>query len=366
MEAMAMIPNEQFWRGKRVLVTGHTGFKGAWLVTWLANMGSKVCGYALPPEGEDNLWVDLDIENSVESVIGDINDANKLTELFRRFQPEIVIHLAAQSLVLQSYETPVDTFASNVLGVVSLLDIARKHESVAAIVIATSDKCYENHELDQPFDETDRFGGRDPYSASKGCAEIATASMRLSFFQPGAPNGHPAQIATVRAGNVIGGGDWSVNRLVPDIIRGCLDDERKVIIRSPASVRPWQHVLEPLCGYLLLAEKLYSGSKDYSDGWNFGPGPSSEQPVLTVAENLTSHFQNAELVVQGDKNAPHEAKFLRLNASKAHNELGWRPTLGFEETVSFTADWYARWSRGELARNITEQQISAYCADHEG
>lgn len=361
-----MIPNEQFWRGKHVLVTGHTGFKGAWLVTWLSKMGSKVCGYSLAPEGDDNLWVDLEIEDSVESVIGDINDTDKLNELFQRFQPEIIIHLAAQSLVLQSYDTPVETFASNVLGVVSLLDVARQHKSVSAIVIATSDKCYENQELDQPFQETDRFGGRDPYSASKGCAEIAAASMRLSFYQPGNATGHPAQIATVRAGNVIGGGDWSANRLVPDIIRGCLDDERKVIIRSPASVRPWQHVLEPLCGYILLAERLCSQSIEYADGWNFGPGSSSEQPVLAVAKSLLSFFDDAELVVQGNTNAPHEAKLLRLDASKAQNELGWQPKLGFEETVSFTADWYARWSRGEPARAITEQQISAYCADDEG
>lgn len=363
---MAMIPNQQFWCGKHVLVTGHTGFKGAWLANWLLGLGAKVCGYAHAPEGENNLWVDLALEDSVESVIGDINDTRKLSQVFQSFQPEIVFHLAAQSLVLESYDAPIETFASNVLGVVSLLDIARQHDSVSAIVIATSDKCYDNQDLDQPFDETDRFGGRDPYSASKGCAEIAAASMRLSFFQPGAPNGHRAQVATVRAGNVIGGGDWSANRLVPDIIRGCLNDPREAIIRSPASVRPWQHVLEPLCGYVLLAEKLCSGSTQYADGWNFGPGPLSEQPVLTVAESLISNFEDAQLIVQGDKNAPHEAKFLRLNAQKAQNELGWRPKLGFEETVSFTADWYARWSRGEAARAITEEQIAAYCAMNEG
>jgi len=361
-----MMPSEQFWRGKRVLVTGHTGFKGAWLVTWLVELGAEVCGYALAPDGEDNLWVDLAMEDRVESIIGNINDVSKFNEVFDRFKPEVVFHLAAQSLVLESYDAPVETFASNLLGVVSLLDIARKHDSVAAIVIATSDKCYDNQELDQPFDESDRFGGRDPYSASKGCAEIAAASMRLSFYKPSAADGHNAQIATVRAGNVIGGGDWSANRLVPDIIRGCLHEDRKAIIRSPASVRPWQHVLEPLCGYILLAEKLCSGSDKYSDGWNFGPGPSSEQPVLSVAESLVSFFGDAELVVQGDKNAPHEAKFLRLNAGKAQAELDWRPQLGFEETVSFTADWYARWSNGEPSQSITQQQISAYCADNEG
>lgn len=357
-----MMPTPEIWHGKRVLVTGHTGFKGAWLATWLSAMGAEVCGYALAPEGERNLWTDLQIEDRVQSVIGDINDTAKLDQLLREFRPEIIFHLAAQSLVLRSYDNPVETFASNVLGIVSLLDLVRRHDSVSAVIIATSDKCYDNQELDQPFDEDDRFGGRDPYSASKGCAEITAASMRMSFFAPHAAGGHRAQIATVRAGNVIGGGDWSDNRIIPDIIRGCLGPDQKAIIRSPASVRPWQHVLEPLCGYVLLAEKLSTGQTDFAAGWNFGPGPSSEQPVLALAETLVTDLGTGELVIQANKNAPHEAKFLRLNASKAETQLGWRPKLDFEQTVALTADWYARWANGERVRAITEQQIETYCA----
>lgn len=357
-----MMPNPDFWRDKRVLVTGHTGFKGAWLVTWLSTMGATVCGYSLAPEGERNLWVDLEMEDRIDSVIADINDTATMDDVFARFQPEIVFHLAAQSLVLRSYEQPIETFASNVLGVVSLLDIVRRHTCVSAVIIATSDKCYDNQELDAPFNEDDRFGGRDPYSASKGCAEIAAASMRLSFFHPHAVDGHPAQIATVRAGNVIGGGDWSDNRIIPDIIKGCLGPEQKAIIRSPASVRPWQHVLEPLCGYVLLAERLSAGKHEFADGWNFGPGTDSERPVLSLAEHIVDALGTGELVIQGNRNAPHEAKLLRLNASKARSLLDWNPQLDFEQTVSFTANWYARWARGDAARAITENQIETYSA----
>ena len=357
-----MMPDTKFWNEKRVMVTGHTGFNGAWLVTWLSSLGADVCGYSLAPEGDRNLWTDLQIDDRVDSVIGDINDTAKLEKLFERFEPEIIFHLAAQSLVLRSYDAPKETFASNVLGIVSLLDVVRRHTSVSAVVIATSDKCYDNQELDHPFDESDRFGGRDPYSASKGCAEITAASMRMSYFHPHVKNGHQAQIATVRAGNVIGGGDWSENRIIPDIIKGCLGPDQSAIIRSPASVRPWQHVLEPLCGYILLAEKLFEGDSEYSDGWNFGPGTASEKPVLSLAERLVSALGKGELIVQGSNNAPHEAKFLRLNAEKAQSQLGWQPKLGVDQTVSFTADWYARWAKGEPVLKITQQQIEAYQA----
>lgn len=357
-----MMPDRDFWRDRKVLVTGHTGFKGAWLCAWMVELGAKVCGFSHAPEGEHNLWQDLALEGDVTSIIGDINDQSALHDLFKRHQPEVVFHLAAQSLVRRSYKRPVETFASNVVGVVSLLDVVRQHDCVEAVVIATSDKCYENDEQDRPFKEDDRFGGRDPYSASKGCAEIAAASMRMSYFNPHVANGHAAQVATVRAGNVIGGGDWSEDRLVPDIVRGCLGPAKEAIIRSPQSVRPWQHVLEPLSGYIRLAEALSNTEGDFADGWNFGPGKSSEQPVIDVAEALVQSIGVGKLTIDQDPNAPHEAKLLRLDASKAKQRLRWRPVLNFQETLSMTAAWYARWSKGEAAQVLTREQIKYFTA----
>lgn len=348
------------WKDRRVLVTGHTGFKGAWLCAWLDQMGAKLSGFSLAPEGEHNLWVDLAMQDRVASTIADINDAAALEKCLTDNQPEVVFHFAAQSLVRRSYRDPVDTFSANVVGVISLLKIIAQTPSVKAVVIATSDKCYENLEREAPYSEEDRFGGRDPYSASKGCAEIAAAAMRQSFFAPYAHEGHSARVATVRAGNVIGGGDWSEDRLVPDIIRGALKGDGTVIIRSPGAIRPWQHVLEPLSGYVQLAEHLLSGEAGYDVGWNFGPGPESEQPVLDVAKALIGALKTGHLDVQENPNAPHEAKILRLDASKAERELGWQPRLGFEETVSLTADWYARWHKGEPVSAITASQIEAF------
>lgn len=355
-----MMPDRDFWRDRKVLITGHTGFKGAWLSAWMADLGAHVCGFAHAPEGEHNLWQDLKIEDRVKSVIGDLNDQVALHALFTSFQPDIVFHLAAQSLVRRSYRAPVETFTSNVVGTVSLLDVVRQHDCVKVVVVATSDKCYENDELDRPFSEEDRFGGRDPYSASKGCTEIATASMRMSYFKPFVSDGHSAGVASVRAGNVIGGGDWSEDRLVPDIVRGVLGPAGEAIIRSPHSIRPWQHVLEPLSGYIRLAETLHGDGAGFAEGWNFGPGTASEQPVAKVAAGLVDAIGQGKLTIQQDPNAPHEAKFLRLDASKAQARLGWRPVLNFADTLAMTADWYARWSRGEAARDITIEQIHHY------
>lgn len=348
------------WADRRVLVTGHTGFKGAWLCAWLDQMGAQLSGYSLAPEGAHNLWQDLGLEDRVASTLADINDARALQTCLDTHQPEIVFHFAAQSLVRRSYRDPVDTFSANVVGVVSLLKAVAQTPSVKAVIIATSDKCYENLERDEPYSEDDRFGGRDPYSASKGCAEIAAAAMRQSFFTPYAHDGHAARVATVRAGNVIGGGDWSEDRLVPDIIRGALEGDGTVIIRSPGAIRPWQHVLEPLSGYVHLAEKLLTGAPGYDTGWNFGPGPDSEQPVLDVASALIEALKTGQLDVQENPNALHEAKILRLDASKAERQLGWRPRLGFKDTLALTVDWYARWADGEPVRAITQSQIEAF------
>lgn len=348
------------WKGRSVLVTGHTGFKGAWLCAWLDQLGAKVSGYSLAPEGEHNLWTDLDLNDRVHSIIADINDAEALQKCLATQKPEVIFHFAAQSLVRRSYRDPVETFEANVVGVVSLLKAVAQTPSVKAVVVATSDKCYENLERDIPYAEDDRFGGRDPYSASKGCAEIAAAAMRQSFFAPYAHGGHTARIATVRAGNVIGGGDWSEDRLVPDIIRGALQGDGNVVIRSPGAIRPWQHVLEPLSGYVLLAEHLLNDEAGFDEGWNFGPGPDSEQPVIDVANGLVAALKKGRIDVQENPNALHEAKILRLDATRAQRELGWQPRLGFEDTLAFTADWYARWVNGEPASAITRSQIEAY------
>ncbi|MBC58711.1 MAG: CDP-glucose 4,6-dehydratase [Confluentimicrobium sp.] len=349
-----------FWQDRRVLITGHTGFKGAWLAAWLDMLKARISGFALAPEGLPNLWSLLVLDDRIAQTIADINDRAALDAALARDRPEIVFHFAAQSLVRRSYHLPVETFAANVLGVVSLLQAVARAPSVRAVVIATSDKCYENLERAEPYTEADRFGGRDPYSASKGCAEIAAAAMRQSFFRPHAPEGHPARIATVRAGNVIGGGDWSEDRLVPDIIRGCLGPEQRAIIRAPRSIRPWQHVLEPLAGYMALAEKLHSGEEGFDSGWNFGPGAENERPVIALAQGLVETLGRGRLEVVENPNAPHEARILRLDASKAQRQLGWTPTLDFSQTLSMTADWYARWAAGAQAADVTRQQIQAF------
>jgi len=358
MEALVVTP--AFWNGRRVLVTGHTGFKGAWLSAWLNQLGAHVSGFALSPESAPNLWSLLQLEDEVDSTIADINDQSALKACLEKNQPEVVFHFAAQSLVRRSYTSPVETFAANVLGVVSLLEVISQAPSVQAVIIATSDKCYENDDQSEPFKEDDRFGGRDPYSASKGCAEIAAAAMRSSYFRPGAQGGHPALIATVRAGNVVGGGDWSDDRLIPDIVRGCLGPDAVAEIRSPRSIRPWQHVLEPLSGYMALAEKLHLGEQGFDHGWNFGPGPENEQPVSEVAGALVENLGRGRLNIAEDQNAPHEAKILRLDASLAAEKLNWGPTLNFSDTIEMTAKWYGKWANGVNPRQIVLDQIDDF------
>jgi len=346
-----------FWRDRKVLITGHTGFKGAWLAAWLLRAGAKVTGLSLAPEGPWNLWNLLGLEDSTTSIIGNICDPQSLENALAT-KPEIVFHLAAQSLVRRSYRDPVDTFATNVTGTVALLHAITKSPSVRSVVVATSDKAYENPEHGRAFVESDPFGGSDPYSASKGAAEIAVASMRRSFFSPDGT--HPAGVASVRAGNVIGGGDWSEDRLLPDIIRGCLSDRGEVTLRAPASIRPWQHVLEPLRGYIMLAERLCDDPTRYADGWNFGPEKSNECDVGTMAEAIVRALGRGRIVVDADPKAPKEAKVLRLNASRARSRLGWKPLLDFPETVEMTARWYADWHAGRSPAEITGEQVDAY------
>jgi CDP-glucose 4,6-dehydratase len=350
-----------FWSARRVLVTGHTGFKGSWLSLWLARMGAEVTGYALPPVSTPSLHELSGVDGRIHSVIGDINDRAALEQTFADARPEVVLHLAAQALVRDSYQDPVATFAANVTGVATLLDVVRGAPQVGAVVVVTSDKCYENNEWVWGYRESDHLGGRDPYSASKGCAEIATRSMQRSFFAPYARNGHPARIATVRAGNVIGGGDWSADRLVPDIVRGCLGADGVVTLRSPAAVRPWQHVLEPLGAYLMIAERLMVAPNGADEAWNIGPDPGDDRAVLEVARAMVAALGVGRIAIAGDTAAnPHEARLLRLDCSKARTALGWQPLLRFEDSVRLTAEWYAAWRRGDDMRAFTERQIDLY------
>ncbi len=352
--------NREFWKGRRVFLTGHTGFKGAWVAAWLARMGAKVTGFAHAPETEPSLWSLLNLPG-VRSVFADLNDRAALDRALAEARPEVILHLAAQALVRRSYRDPVETFASNVMGTVQLLDAARACPDLCAVVVATSDKAYENVEQIRGYRETDPMGGRDPYSASKGACEIAAQSMAKSFYAPfGGAGTHPARVATVRAGNVIGGGDWSEDRLVPDIVRGCLGAAGMVTLRAPRSVRPWQHVLEPIRGYLLVAERLAAGDDAAASGWNFGPDRTDERAVLEVAEAVVGALGKGRVVIEEAGAILHEAKLLRLDCTKARVELGWQPVLRFADCIRLTADWYAGWAKGRPADELCRAQIADY------
>lgn len=348
-----------FWAGKRVLVTGHTGFKGAWLCAWLTGLGAEVTGVALAPESTPALWNLLDLTDVTSHEV-DITDAAALRAAMVAADPEIVIHLAAQSLVRRSYRDPGETFAANVMGTLNVLNASRECPALQAVVSATSDKAYENVEQIWGYRESDPMGGRDPYSASKGASELVIASMRQSFFAPYAAGGHAARVGAVRAGNVIGGGDWAEDRLIPDIIRGCLGEAGSVTLRAPNSVRPWQHVLEPLRGYMDLAERLYAGDAGFDEGWNFGPDRTDERAVIEVARAIVDALGTGQIIVDEDADAPHEARMLRLDCTKARTELGWVPAMSFADCVSFTANWYGGWHKGRSARDLCAAQIDAY------
>lgn len=349
----------EFWSGRRVLITGHTGFKGAWASEWLLRLGAEVSGLALEPD-DGSLFARLGLGERMHSVTADLCDRKAADHLLDDAKPEVVLHMAAQSLVRRSYREPYETFRTNVAGTASLLHAVSEAPSVKAVVVVTSDKAYDNKEWPWGYRETDTLGGRDPYSASKGCTELVASSMRDSYFAPRATNGHPARIATARAGNVIGGGDWSEDRLVPDIVRGCLGPEGEVTIRSPRAIRPWQHVMEPLRGYFTLAEALTLESDGFDEAWNFGPDRKDERPVLEVAGALVDRLGRGRLVVTEDPNAPHEAFHLTLDNSKAREGLGWQPVLSFEETIRMTADWYAQTDVGAEAAALCAEQISTY------
>ncbi|PZF78994.1 CDP-glucose 4,6-dehydratase [Aestuariivirga litoralis] len=344
----------RFWQGRRVFITGHTGFKGAWLAFLLSEMGAEVSGLALPPEAGPNLHDMLGIAQRGHFVHADINDRAALNAALARNQPEVVLHLAAQALVRASYARPAETFAVNALGSVNLLDAVRGCDGVRAVVMVTTDKVYENREWPWAYRETDELGGHDPYSASKACAEIAVNSMRRSFFGPGR---HPARIASARAGNVIGGGDWAADRLIPDIIRGCAGPSGTVTLRNPHAVRPWQHVLEPLCAYLVLAEHLCEGREGCEGAWNIGPSAQDARPVIEVARRMVSALGRGRIDVASDPAAPHEAGLLTLDCARARSRLGLGTLFSLDEAIGLTADWYGAWMRREDMVAVTRAQI---------
>lgn len=350
-----------FWQGKRVFLTGHTGFKGSWLALWLQSLGAIVVGYALEPPTQPSLFELARVPEAMTSEIGDIRELNRLKQVMADFRPEIVFHLAAQALVRESYQNPVDTYATNVMGTVNLLEAVRQMKGVRAVVNITSDKCYENREWVWGYRESESLGGYDPYSSSKACAELVTEAYRNSFFNSDNYLEHGVAVATARAGNVIGGGDWANDRLVPDCLRA-FEKGQFVKLRSPHAVRPWQHVLEPISGYLLLAEKLMSTeASHYACAWNFGPdfqGDATVGEVATIIANLWGN--NAGVAIDSTENQPHEAGLLRLDITRARTKLGWRPCWTVKQALEATVDWHQAWLKGKDMREYSLAQISAY------
>jgi CDP-glucose 4,6-dehydratase len=348
------------WKDRRVLVTGHTGFKGGWLSHWLASSGAHVRGYSLDPSTEPNLFTTASVASVVEDTRGDVRDYSNLEAAIRGFRPEVVFHLAAQPIVLRSYVDPLTTYSTNVLGTANLLEAVRQNDCVRAVVCVISDKCYQNQEWVWPYRETDPLGGFDPYSSSKACADMICAAYRSSFFPPSRFDQHRVALATVRAGNVIGGGDWSADRLIPDLIRGFHAD-KPTIIRRPKAVRPWQHVLGPLHGYIQLAEKLLTDPARFSSPFNFGPGEDDAWPVDRIANRVAELWGNgAAWVLDASTATVHEDHYLRLDSSKAKHALGWQPQLAIDAALEWTVAWYRAWHQREDMSRETLRQIEAY------
>lgn len=346
--------NAGFWRGKRVFLTGHTGFKGGWLSLWLQAMGAEVYGYALNPPTETNLFTVAEVAKGMaSSVIADIRDADQLRSAMCSANPEIVFHLAAQPLVRYSYSHPAETYAVNVMGTVNLLEAVRSTQGVKAVVNVTTDKCYENREWVWGYRENEAMGGFDPYSSSKGCAELVTSAYRQSFLESAG-----IALASARAGNVIGGGDWAEDRLIPDFLRA-MDAAEILNIRSPQSTRPWQHVLEPLSGYLMLAERLYTDGLPFAEGWNFGPKDEDARPVKWIVECMAK--MRKDVIWQCDETPqPHEANYLKLDSSKASSRLNWQARWRLQTALQKTLDWHEAWRNAEDMRRVTLAQIAEY------
>ena len=350
---------KDFWREKRVLLTGHTGFKGAWLSIWLHSLGAKVTGYALSPPTDPSLFEMAGVSDLLTSNLGDIRDLDSLNETMARAKPEIVIHMAAQPIVRDSYKNPVETYSINVIGTVHLLEAVRLCPGIKAVVNVTTDKCYENREWVWGYRENEPMGGYDPYSNSKACSELVTASYRDSFFNPRDFQRHGVALASARSGNVIGGGDWAVDRLVPDCIRSLLGGE-KIRIRNPLATRPWQHVLEPLGGYLLLAQKLYEEGPEYAEAWNFGPEDADARPVEWIVKRICAQWVEGAAYEIDSGDHPHEANYLKLDCSKAKARLHWHPRWNLEEAVDRVLEWVRAFRHGGDLRELCRQQIREY------
>lgn len=351
--------NQDFWRDKRVLITGHTGFKGSWLFIWLESLGANVSGYSLAPDTTPNLFDITLKQTSPQSFIGDLGNYASLSQCFSSQQPEIVFHLAAQSLVRESYQSPQSTYATNVMGTMNVLEACRQSSSVRSVVIVTTDKCYENKEWPWGYRETDQLGGYDPYSSSKACVEILTASYRSSFFHPNDYEQHKVAIATARAGNVIGGGDWAKDRLVPDTLNA-IEQKQSITLRYPNAIRPWQHVLEPLSGYLTLAQKLYTDGTEFSGAWNFGPSADAAKTVSWITHYLVNHSTTEIEILQDTANQLHESYYLKLDCSMANEKLKWFPRWNIDTALSKIVEWTVAVDAGEDARSVCLSQINEF------
>jgi len=342
------------WRGRRVLVTGHTGFKGGWLSVWLASLGAKVAGYSLDPPTDPSFFESVRVRDVLVDHRGDIRDAMATRRAIESFDPEVLFHLAAQPIVKEGYRAPVETYATNVVGTASVLDACRHAPGLRAIVVVTTDKCYENREWDRAYVETDALGGHDPYSNSKACTELVSDSFRRSYFAGRTPL---VGLATARAGNVIGGGDWAADRLIPDLVRAAMGGG-EALIRNPEATRPWQHVLEPLHGYLLLAQALLKAPEKFSEAWNFGPDPGGDRPVGEVVGRIADLWHGKVRWRVDTAEHPHEAGKLMLDSTKARQRLGWKPRLALDDALRLTADWYGRFMDGKGGlREETEAQV---------
>jgi CDP-glucose 4,6-dehydratase len=349
-----MLLNTNFWKDKKVFITGHSGFKGSWMCLWLESMGADIAGYSLEPSSSPSLFSESDVGRNINNTFADIRDLSTLTNAILSFKPEIVIHMAAQPLVRKSYEDPIETFSTNIMGTVNLLDVIRHMDGVKAVVNVTTDKCYENKEWLWAYRENEPMGGHDPYSSSKACSELVTRAFSKSYY-----SSSTTALASARAGNVVGGGDWSNDRLIPDILLA-FQENRPVVIRNPKSTRPWQHVLEPIHGYLLLAEKLYNDGQQFSTAWNFGPKDEDSKSVEWILDEMVSRWGDGAKWVNDSNDNPHEASYLKLDISKASIGLGWEPKWGLHKTLSHIVSWHKDWLSGIPARELCIDQINEF------